>query len=152
MSIEKKMKMVDYKYNNELISRFVNIVMLDGKKAVALKIVYGAIDWLAGQVEDSAVEAFDKALANVKPSVEVKSKRVGGATYQVPIEIETKRQEALAMRWIVRFSRKRNGKSMIEKLGRELLDAYNSTGATHKKMEETHKVAEANKAFSHYRM
>lgn len=147
-----KTNLVDYKYNNEIVSRFVSILMLRGKKSVALRVVYGAIDWVSSQVEGDSIEIFQQALNNVKPHVEVKSKRIGGATLQIPIEIDAQRQEALAMRWLVRFARKRTGKSMIEKLGRELLDAYNSTGGTFKKMEETHNMAEANKAFSHYRM
>lgn len=152
MSNKNKTKIGDYKFNDELLSRFINVLMMQGKKSIALKIVYGAIDWLGQQIEIDGIEAFHKALENVRPSLEVKSRRVGGATYQVPIEIEQQRQEALAMRWVVRFARKRNGKSMIEKLGRELLDAYNSTGASYKKMEDTHRMAEANKAFSHYRL
>lgn len=152
MSDIKKVSNADYKYNNELISRFMTVLMLKGKKSKAIDIVYGAIDWAGTQLETDGIEVFKKALDNVKPSVEVKSSRVGGATYQIPIEIEKKRQEALAMRWLVKSSRQRNGKSMVEKLGRELVDAYNSTGATFKKMEETHRMAEANKAFSHYRL
>lgn len=149
---QKKISLVDYKYSDELISRFINVLMKSGKRSVAIRIVYGAIEWLGQQLEADGVESFKKAIENVRPSIEVKSRRVGGATYQVPIEIAGRRQEALAIRWLIRFARKRNGKSMIEKLGRELLDAHNSTGMSYKKMEETHKVAEANKAFSHYRL
>lgn len=152
MSKTKISKNSDYKYNNEVISRFINIIMMSGKKPKAVAIVYGAIEWVSKQLDKDGVEVFTTALKNVRPSVEVKSRRVGGSTYQVPIEIDRRRQEALAMRWLVRFARKRNGKSMVEKLGRELVDAYNSTGAAHKKMEEIHKMAEANKAFSHYKL
>lgn len=143
---------LDHKYNDPVVTRFINILMLQGKRSVAIKIVYGAIEWLGTQLETNGLDAFKKALENVCPSIEVKSRRVGGATYQVPIEIAEPRQEALAMRWLVRYARKRAGKSMVEKLGREFLDAYNATGTTYKKMEETHRMAEANKAFSHYRL
>ena len=126
-------------------------MMLDGKKATATRIIYEALDELKAKTEKDPLEVFLKALDNVKPMVEVKSRRVGGATYQVPIEIRESRREALAMRWIIDAARKRSGHGMAETLAAELLDAYNNTGTAFKKREDTHKMAEANKAFAHYR-
>jgi small subunit ribosomal protein S7 len=125
--------------------------MLDGKKAVAEKIVYGALQKIDEKGEAKGIEVFEKALENVKPLVEVKSRRVGGATYQVPVEVRNVRQQSLAIRWVVDFSRKRNERTMVEKLANELMDAANEKGSAYKKKEDTHKMAEANKAFAHYR-
>jgi len=126
-------------------------MMLDGKKSTAAKIVYTTIERIGSKADVEGIEVFNKALENVKPVVEVKSRRVGGSTYQVPVEVRDSRREALAMRWIIAAARGRSGKSMAEKLSAELLDAFNSTGSAFKKKEDTHRMAEANKAFSHYR-
>ena len=126
-------------------------MMLDGKKATSVRIIYGALDLLKAKTEKDPLEVFLKALDNVKPNVEVKSRRVGGATYQVPIEIRESRREALAMRWVINAARSKSGRGMDERLAAELLDAYNNTGSAYKKKEDTHKMAEANKAFAHYR-
>jgi small subunit ribosomal protein S7 len=141
----------DPKYGNEDISRIVVRMMLRGKKSVGYRIVYNALDIIKEKTGKDPVEVFEKALENVKPVVEVKSRRVGGSTYQVPVEVRESRREALAMRWIIQYSRDRHGSSMSEKLSAELIDAYNQTGAAFKKKEDTHRMAEANKAFSHYR-
>ncbi len=143
--------MPDVKYNSVVISKFVSRMMLDGKKATSVRIVYGALDLLKAKTEKDPLEVFLKALDNVKPMVEVKSRRVGGATYQVPIEIRDSRREALAMRWVINAARAKSGHGMDERLAAELLDAYNNTGSAYKKKEDTHKMAEANKAFAHYR-
>jgi small subunit ribosomal protein S7 len=126
-------------------------MMVDGKKSTATGIMYNALEASAAKSGEEAMVVFQKALENVKPAVEVKSRRVGGSTYQVPVEIREKRRDALAMRWIIQAARKRSGRSMSEKLSAELLDAFNSTGTAFKKKEDTHRMAEANKAFSHYR-
>jgi small subunit ribosomal protein S7 len=126
-------------------------MMLDGKKSISAAILYGAIDFLKGKSDKTELDVFLQALENVKPVVEVKSRRVGGATYQVPVEIRESRREALAMRWLISAARSRSGKSLSQKLGAEILDACNSTGTAFKKKEDTHKMAEANKAFSHFR-
>ncbi len=147
----KKLKISDYKYSDETLSHFVNNLMMKGKKSIALTIVYSAIEKLGKITDEDPLKAFHSAIENVKPSLEVKSRRVGGATYQVPIEVSVKRQRMLAMRWLIGSARKRSGKSMVEKLIAELADAYKSTGLAYKKKEETHRMAEANKAFSHYR-
>ena len=141
----------DEKYNSTVVSKFVTRMMLDGKKSICTKIVYDALDKLKGKTDKDPLEVFMKALDNVKPMVEVKSRRVGGATYQVPIEIRETRREALAMRWMITAARNRSGHGMAETLAAELLDAYNYTGTAYKKKEDTHKMAEANKAFAHYR-
>ncbi len=141
----------DPKYHNVAISTLVMRMMLRGKKSVGYGIVYGALDIIKKKVDKNPVEVFEKALENVKPVVEVKSRRVGGSTYQVPVEVRESRREALAMRWIIQYSRERHGNSMSEKLAAELTDAYNQTGAAFKKKEDTHRMAEANKAFAHYR-
>jgi len=141
----------DPKYGEMKVAKFVNMVMRSGKKSVAEKIVYGALDQLSNKKGGDSVELFVQALENVKPAVEVKSRRVGGATYQVPIEVRPIRQMALAMRWIVDAARKRGEKSMMNKLAGELTDASDNRGAAVKKREETLRMAEANKAFSHYR-
>src|SRR5438874_11433595 len=138
-------------YNSEAIAKFVNIVMNSGKRSTAEKIVYDALSKAARQSRKEPIEVFDSALRNVTPLLEVKPRRVGGATYQVPIEIKGDRKQSLAMRWLIASARGRGGKSMSEKLASELLDASNNTGATIRKRDETHRMAEANKAFSHYR-
>lgn len=141
----------DSKYNSAVVSKFVTRMMIDGKKATCVRIVYDAMDILKAKTDKEPLEVFLKALDNVKPMVEVKSRRVGGATYQVPIEIRDSRREALAMRWIISAARAKNGHGMSECLANELLDAFNNTGTAYKKKEDTHKMAEANKAFAHYR-
>jgi small subunit ribosomal protein S7 len=141
----------DPKFGNRTLSKFMNIIMLDGKKSVAEKIVYGALDRVAEKGKGDALEMFEKALANIRPMVEVKSRRVGGATYQVPIEVRGDRGNALAMRWLVDSARKRGEKSMGMRLAGEILDAVESKGSAVKKREDTHRMAEANKAFAHYR-
>jgi len=142
----------DPRFNSVLVAKFINGLMQRGKKSVARNIFYGAMDLVADRVsEDEPLEVFEKAMEKIRPRVEVKSRRVGGATYQVPIEVRPERRNALAIRWLVDFSSKRSGRSMSEKLAGELIDAYNNRGATVKKREDTHKMAEANKAFAHYR-
>lgn len=141
----------DPRYGSMVLEKFIRRMMLDGKKSTSNAIIYGAMEILAKKTNENALDVFLKGLDNVKPMVEVKSRRVGGSTYQVPVEIRETRREALAMRWIIKASRARSGRSMSEKLSAELLDAYNSTGTAFKKKEETHRMAEANKAFSHYR-
>lgn len=141
----------DPKYNSVVVSKFVNRMMWQGKRSITLRIVHGALEQLQTKVEKEPLEVFLKAIDNVKPMVEVKSRRVGGATYQVPIEIRESRREALGMRWIINAARARSGHEMSERLAAELLDAYNNTGTAFKKKEDTHKMAEANKAFAHYR-
>ncbi|MCQ2612229.1 MAG: 30S ribosomal protein S7 [Treponemataceae bacterium] len=141
----------DPRYNSAVVTKFVTRMMLDGKKATAIRIIYEALDELKAKTEKDPLEVFLKALDNVKPQVEVKSRRVGGATYQVPIEIRESRREALAMRWVINAARSKSGHGMGERLASELLDAYNNTGTAYKKKEETHRMAEANRAFAHYR-
>ena len=143
--------MPDERYNSVVISKFVTRMMLDGKKQTCQKIVYEAMDNLKAKTDKDPLEVLLKALENVKPMVEVKSRRVGGATYQVPMEIRESRREALAMRWIIDAARSRSGHGMADTLAAELLDAYNNTGTAYKKREDVHKMAEANKAFAHYR-
>jgi small subunit ribosomal protein S7 len=138
-------------YNSKVITKFVNTVMLDGKKSTAEKIMYGAIANLDGRGEESGIEVFEKAIENVKPLLEVKSRRVGGATYQVPVEVRAVRRQTLALRWLVDASRKRNERTMVERLANELFEAANDRGAAFKKKEDMHRMAEANKAFAHYR-
>lgn len=141
----------DTRFNSVVVTKFISRMMLDGKKATNTKIIYEAMDILKAKTEKDPLEVFLKALDNVKPMVEVKSRRVGGATYQVPIEIRDSRREALAMRWVIGAARSKSGRGMGERLAAELLDAYNNTGTAYKKKEDTHKMAEANKAFAHYR-
>src|SRR6476659_9903194 len=148
---EKHPLLPDARYNSLLVSRFVNKLMLAGKKGVAEAILYGTIDELEKRAKRSGIEVFEQALRNATPVIEVKPRRVGGATYQVPVEIKGDRRQSLAMRWIIGAARKRTGKSMIERLAAELMDAANNTGTTIKRREDTHKMAEANRAFSHYR-
>jgi small subunit ribosomal protein S7 len=149
--IRKKKVVLDPRYKSPVIEKFVTRMMLQGKKNIAVHIIYGALDIVTKKVGKDAVEIFQKALDNVKPVVEVKSRRVGGATLQVPVEIREERRDALGMRWLISFSRGRKGRSMAERLSAELIDAYNNTGSAVKKKEDTHKMAEANKAFAHYR-
>ena len=141
----------DPKFGSELLAKFVNIVMLDGKKSTAEKIVYGALDVAAEKSGKSHLEIFESALDNIRPQVEVKSRRVGGATYQVPVEVRPSRRTALAMRWLVDYSRGRGEKSMRQRLAGEIIDASQGKGSAVKKREDVHRMAEANKAFSHYR-
>jgi len=141
----------DPKHGSETIARFINMVMYSGKKSVAEKIVYGAMDVIGEKNPKNALELVEKALGNISPSVEVKSRRVGGATYQVPVEVRTSRRMALAMRWLIDAARKRGENTMPRKLAAELIDASESRGGAIKKREETHRMAEANKAFAHYR-
>ena len=148
---EKREILPDPKFKDLILSKFMNNLMLDGKKSVSEKIVYGAFDEIENKMKRPPLEVFHEALDNIKPAVEVRSRRVGGATYQVPMEVRQERGTAMALRWIVTFSRARNGKSMSQKLAGELMDAANETGSAVKKREDTHKMAEANKAFAHYR-
>jgi len=141
----------DAKYNSDQIQRLVNRMMHSGKKSVAQRIIYDALTIMEERTQKPGMQLFESAMANLRPSVEVKPRRVGGATLQVPVEVNTFRQESLAMRWLIGESRKRSGKSMAEKLAAELMDAANNTGAAVKKREETHKMAEANRAFAHFR-
>jgi small subunit ribosomal protein S7 len=141
----------DPKFHNELLAKFINILMVDGKKSTAEKIVYGALDILSEKSEKDHLELFETALDNIRPQVEVKSRRVGGSTYQVPVEVRPVRRNALAMRWLVEASRKRGEKSMAQRLANEMLDASDSKGSAVKKREDVHRMAEANKAFAHYR-
>jgi len=141
----------DTRYNNKLVTKFIRSIMRDGKKSTAEKIMYGAFEIIEEKTGDSPVKVFEKALENVQPMIEVKSRRVGGSTYQVPTEIRPSRRTALGIRWIIGFSRKRGENGMASKLAAELLDASNNRGASVKKREDTHKMAEANKAFAHYR-
>ena len=141
----------DPKFNDRMVTKFINVVMRDGKKATAEKIFYGACDLLEKKMKQEPLKVFATALENVKPLVEVKARRVGGSTYQVPVEVRPERRTALAMRWLISFSRGRNEKSMAEKLAAETLAAAKGEGNAVKKREDTHKMAEANKAFAHYR-
>jgi small subunit ribosomal protein S7 len=143
--------MADPIYNSKVITKFINTVMLDGKKSVAEKIMYGSIAALDAKGEESGIEIFEKAIENVKPLLEVKSRRVGGATYQVPIEVRAVRRQTLALRWLIDSARKRNERTMVERLSNELFEAANERGASFKKKEDIYKMAEANKAFAHYR-
>ncbi|MEM7423698.1 MAG: 30S ribosomal protein S7 [Pseudomonadota bacterium] len=148
---EKREILPDPKFGDRVLSKFMNNLMYDGKKSVAEHIVYGAMDRIEGRLKREPVEVFHEALDNIKPSVEVRSRRVGGATYQVPVEVRPERREALAIRWLITASRNRNENTMEERLAGELMDAVNNRGTAVKKREDTHKMAEANKAFSHFR-
>ena len=150
-SAVKRNVLPDAKFGNKVVAKFINNVMEDGKKAVAEKIVYSAFDILSAKTKQDALTVFSEALENVKPVVEVKSRRVGGATYQVPCEVRADRRQALAIRWIIAAAQKRSETTMTERLANELLDAYANKGSAVKKREDTHKMAEANKAFSHYK-
>ena len=143
--------LADMRYNSKMVTRFVNRMMLCGKGPVAYRIFYRAIDILSDQAKRDPMEVFDLAVKNATPALEVKPRRVGGATYQVPVEIKGDRRTALAMRWLIKAAKARTGKSMAEKLAQEIMEAYKGEGAAIKKREETHKMAEANKAFAHYR-
>ncbi|MGB5224441.1 MAG: 30S ribosomal protein S7 [Arenicellales bacterium] len=149
--VPKRQILPDPKFGNETLAKFVNILMLDGKKSVAENITYGALDLIQERGNSDPIEVFETALENVRPTVEVKSRRVGGATYQVPVEVRPSRRTALAMRWLVEASRKRGEKSMGMRLAGELMDAFENRGTAVKKREDTHRMAEANKAFSHFR-
>ncbi|SBW12878.1 30S ribosomal protein S7 [uncultured Alphaproteobacteria bacterium] len=141
----------DAKFGDLVLAKFINSVMKDGKKATAEQIVYGALDRIASKTNGDAVKTFHEALVNVKPAIEVRSRRVGGATYQVPVEVRAERRQALAIRWLIEFARKRSETTMVDRLSGELLDAANNRGGAVKKREDTHRMADANKAFSHYR-
>ena len=143
--------LADPKYNSKVVTKLINSVMLDGKKGVAQKIVYGAFDRMEQKAGKPAIEVFETAMNNIMPVLEVKARRVGGATYQVPLEVKPDRRQALALRWITMYSRGRGEKTMEERLANELLDASNNTGSSVKRKEDMHKMAEANKAFAHYR-
>ncbi|HFD86774.1 MAG TPA: 30S ribosomal protein S7 [Gammaproteobacteria bacterium] len=149
--VPKRTVLPDPKFGSEVLAKFVNVLMMSGKKSVAESIVYGALDKVAERSNQEPLEVFEKALENVSPTVEVKSRRVGGATYQVPVEVRSARRAALAMRWLVDAARSRGEKSMGLRLAGEIMDASESRGSAVKKREDTHRMAEANKAFSHYR-
>ena len=148
---QKRDVLTDPMYNNKVVTKLINNIMLDGKKGGAQKIVYGAFARMEEKSGKPAIEVFEEAMNNIMPQLEVKARRIGGATYQVPIEVRADRRQALALRWITMFSRKRGEKTMEEKLANELMDAANNTGASVKRKEDMHKMAEANKAFAHYR-
>ena len=150
-SIAKRDVLPDPMYNSKLVTRLINNVMLDGKKGVAQKIVYGAFDIIQEKTGNDPLETFENAMENVMPVLEVKARRVGGATYQVHMEVRAERRQTLGLRWITAYSRQRSERTMKERLAGEILDAINSTGGAFKKREDTHKMAEANKAFAHYR-
>ena len=149
--VPKREVLPDPKFGDQTLAKFVNILMVDGKKSVAEKIIYGALDLILGRGKEDSLAVFNEALENVRPVVEVKSRRVGGATYQVPVEVRPSRRNALAMRWLVEASRKRGEKSMTQRLAGELMDAAENRGGAVKKREDVHRMAEANKAFAHYR-
>ncbi len=149
--VAKREVLPDPKFGNVTLAKFMNMVMISGKKSVAERIVYGALDIVTEKTSQDPIEVFDEALEKIAPLVEVKSRRVGGATYQVPVEVRPARRQALAMRWLVEFSRKRGEKSMAQRLAGELMDASQSKGGAVKKREDVHRMADANKAFSHYR-
>lgn len=149
--VQKRDVLADPLYNSKVVTKLVNSIMLDGKKGVAQKIVYGAFARVEEKAGKPALEVFEGAMNNVMPALEVKARRIGGATYQVPIEVRPERRQALALRWITMFSRKRGEKNMEDKLAGEILDAYNNTGASVKRKEDMHKMADANRAFSHYK-
>ncbi len=149
--VAKREVLADPKYNNKVVTKLINNIMLDGKKSLAQRIVYDAFDIIAEKTERPALEVFEEALEKIMPVLEVKARRVGGATYQVPLEIKPQRRQTLGLRWLVLYSRKRNEKTMCERLSGEILDAIQENGAAYRKKVETHKMAEANKAFAHYR-
>lgn len=150
-SVEPRKILPDPKFGSELLAKFINVLMVDGKKSTAESIIYGALETLAQRTGKEALEAFEAALENVRPTVEVKSRRVGGSTYQVPVEVRPSRRNALAMRWIVEAARRRGDKSMALRLANELSDAADNKGTAVKKREDVHRMAEANKAFAHFR-
>ena len=149
--VQRRVLTPDSKYNSELVARFINKIMERGKKGLAERILYGAFETIQARTGRNPLEVFEQALYNATPVIEVKPRRVGGATYQVPVQIEGDRRRSLAIRWLLTSARNRPGKSMEEKLANELLDAFNGTGATIKRREDTHRMAEANRAFAHYR-
>ena len=149
--IQKRDVLVDPVYNNKVVTKLINNVMLDGKKGIAQKIVYGAFERVAEKTGRDAVEVFEEAMNNIMPVLEVKARRIGGATYQVPVEVRPERRQTLALRWLTMFSRNRGEKTMQERLANEIIDAANNTGASVKRKEDMHKMAESNKAFAHYR-
>ena len=149
--VTKREVLPDPLYKSKNVTKLINSIMLDGKKGVAQKIVYGAFDKVSEKTGKDPIEAFEEAMNNIMPVLEVKARRIGGATYQVPIEVRADRRQALALRWLTMFSRKRGEKTMEERLANEILDAANNTGASVKRKEDMHKMAEANKAFAHYR-
>ncbi len=149
--IAKRDVLPDPIYNNKVVTKLINNIMLDGKKGVAQKIVYGAFERVAETTGKDALEVFTEAMNNIMPALEVKARRIGGATYQVPIDVRPDRRQALALRWLTLYSRKRSERTMQERLAKEIMDAANNTGASVKKKEDMHKMAEANKAFAHYR-
>ena len=148
---QKRDVLADPIYNNKVVTKLINNIMLDGKRGVAQKIVYGAFDRVAAKTERPAIEVFEEAMNNIMPVLEVKARRIGGATYQVPIEVRPERRQALGLRWITLYSRQRSEKTMVDRLANEIMDAANNTGSSVKKREDMHKMAEANKAFAHYR-
>ena len=148
---QKRDVLADPLYNDKIVTKLINNIMLDGKKGVAQKIVYDAFDIVAEKANENALDVFTAALENIMPVLEVKARRVGGSTYQVPMEVRAERRQTLGLRWITAYSRNRGEKTMAERLAAEILDAKNSTGGAFKKKEDTHKMAEANKAFAHYR-
>ena len=148
---QKRDVLADPIYNNKVVTKLVNNIMLDGKKSIAQKIVYGAFDRVAAKTDRPALEVFEEAMNNIMPVLEVKARRIGGATYQVPIDVRPDRRQALGLRWLTAFSRARSEKTMEERLAKEIMDAANNTGASVKRKEDMHKMAEANKAFAHYR-
>ena len=147
----KKITTIDPKYKSAIIPKLINSIMYDGKKTIAEKIVYGAIEKIKSKSKDDPINIFNDAINNIKPTIEVRSRRVGGATYQVPVEVKTKRSQALALRWLIEASRKRKNKKMSDKIFNEIYDAYQNKGSAIKKKEDTHKMAESNKAFAHFR-
>lgn len=147
----KREVMPDARYNDVVVTKLINSIMLDGKKGLAQSIVYGAFDIVAEKTGEDALEQFYKAMNNIMPALEVKARRIGGANYQVPLEVRPERRQTLAIRWLVQYSRARGEKTMVERLAKELMDAANGQGASVKKREEVHRMAEANKAFAHYR-
>lgn len=149
--VQKRDVLPDPLYNSKLVSRFINALMIDGKRGIAESIMYGALEQVATKSGKDALDVLDEAMENVMPVLEVKSRRVGGATYQVPVEVRTERRIALAIRWLTSYARARSEHTMIDKLGGEFLDAANNQGASVRKKEDTHRMAEANKAFAHYR-
>ncbi len=149
--VSKREQVPDPRYNDLLVEKLINCIMWDGRKSIASKIVYNAFELVEKKVKEEALKVFYKALDNVKPELEVKARRVGGATYQVPVEVRQNRKISLGVRWLIRYARERNERTMMEKLAAEIIDAYNNKGGAVKKREDTHKMAEANKAFAHYR-
>ena len=147
----KKLAVIDPKYKSTIIPKLINSIMYDGKKTIAEKIIYDAIEMIKTKSKDEPLNVFNDAINNIRPTVEVRSRRVGGATYQVPVEVKTKRSQALALRWLVDASRKRKDKKMSDKIFNEIYDAYQNKGSAIKKKEDTHKMAESNKAFAHFR-